>query len=196
MQIIENLLTQDQQNHIEKCALEIPWYFQDNTCDYSYIPNYRGDKNIKETPFFVNMMVDEFETCSDYFKYFIPVIRSLENKTGRNFMNRLFRFKANMYLNQRTYPIHCYHTPHVDVYDEKTDTVGEGEIFLYYADETDGDTIFFNENFGVNRQYTIKKKIKPVKGRGVLFDLQNVHSSSPPRKHERRITLNFVFRKD
>ena len=69
-----------------------------------------------------------------------------------------------------------------------------GEIFLYYVDDSDGDTFFFNEKFGAS-EYTVMNRYSPKKGKGVLFDNSIVHASSPPRLHERRMTLNFVFKK-
>ncbi len=195
MQVIDDLFTKEQQDLIETSALRIPWYFQDNTCDFSYIPNYpKQIDGVNETPFFVNMLFDDFKSQSEYFKYFAPIVGALERRFNRPFMKRLFRMKANMYLQRPDYPDWCFHTPHVDVYDEKTDTIGEGEIFLYYVDDSDGPTYMFNERFP---SATVSKNAwsTPEKGKGVLFDLQTQHASSPPRFHERRITLNFVFTK-
>ena len=195
MIIIDNIFTKEQQDTIETSALRIPWYFQDNTCDFSYIPNYPNRiDGVKETPFFVNMLFDEFKPQSEYFKYFAPIVGALERHTKRSYMKRLFRMKANMYLRQSDYPDGNFHTPHVDVYDEKTDTIGEGEIFLYYVDDSDGPTYMFNERFPSS---TVTKAgfANPEKGKGVLFDLQTLHASSPPRFHDRRMTLNFVFTK-
>lgn len=195
MKVIDNLFTKEHQDLIETSALRIPWYFQDNTCDFSYIPNYpQTIAGVKETPFFVNMMVDDFQVQSEYYKYFAPIVVSLEKHTGRSYRNRLFRMKTNMYLQQPEYPDGFHHTPHVDVYDEKTDTIGEGEIFLYYVDKSDGPTYLFNERFP-STSVTKRVTITPEKGKGVLFDLQTQHASSPPRFHDRRMTLNFVFTK-
>lgn len=195
MEVINNILTESNQNLVETSALRMPWFFQDNTCDFSYIPNYPNKiEGVTETPFFVNMLFDDFHTQSEYFKYFAPIVGILEQHTGRKYMNRLFRMKANMYLKQPDYPDGHFHTPHVDVYDQETDIIGEGEIFLYYVDDSDGDTFFFEERFP-SPVVTKVGSIGPKKGRGVLFDLQTLHASSPPRLHDRRMTLNFVFKK-
>ena len=195
MQVIDHLFTKDTLDLIETSALRIPWFFQDNTCDFSYIPSYpKSIPGVKETPFFVNMMVDDFQVQSEYYKYFAPIVVALEKRTGKSYRNRLFRMKANMYLKQPDYPGNCFHTPHVDVYDEKTDTIGEGEIFLFYVDKSDGPTYMFNERFP-SETVTKRTTVTPERGKGVLFDLQTLHASSPPRFHERRITLNFVFTK-
>ena len=195
MKVIDNLFSKEHQDLIETSALRIPWFFQDNTCDFSYIPNYpKQIDGVKETPFFVNMLYDDFQSQSEYFKYFAPIVGALERHTKRPYMKRLFRMKANMYLKQPDYPDFHFHTPHVDVYDEKTDKIGDGEIFLYYVDDSDGPTYMFNERFPTD---TVTKSgfINPEKGKGVLFNLQTLHASSPPRFHERRMTLNFVFTK-
>jgi hypothetical protein len=195
MKVIDNIFSKEHQDLIETSAIRMPWFFQDNTCDFSYIPNFPNQiDGVKETPFFVNMLYDDFRPQSDYFKYFAPIVGALEKHMKKPYMNRLFRMKANMYLQQPNYPDGCFHTPHVDVYDEKTDIIGDGEIFLYYVDKSDGPTYMFNERFPSD---TVTKNswITPEKGKGVLFDLQTQHASSPPRFHDRRITLNFVFTK-
>jgi len=195
MKVIDNLFAKEHQDLIETSALRIPWFFQDNTCDFSYISNYpKQIDGVKETPFFVNMLYDDFQSQSEYFKYFAPIVGALERHMKRPYMKRLFRMKANMYLKQPDYPDFHFHTPHVDVYDEKTDTIGDGEIFLYYVDDSDGPTYMFNERFPTDN-VTKSGFVAPEKGKGVLFDLQTLHASSPPRFHERRMTLNFVFTK-
>lgn len=195
MQVINNMFSKEQQGAIETTALRIPWFYQDNTCDFSYISSYpKTLENVTETPFFVNMLYDEFRPQSEYFKYFTHIVGALEQRTGKSYMNRLFRMKANLYTKQVGYPLGHFHTPHVDVYDEKTDTIGEGEIFLYYVDDSDGETFFFKERFP-SSTLSIQDSIKPKRGKGVLFDLQTQHASSPPKIHDKRITLNFVFSK-
>lgn len=195
MIVIDDLFTKEQQDLIETSSLRIPWFFQDNTCDFSYIPNYPNLINgVTETPFFVNMLFDDFQSQSEYFKYFAPIVGALEKHTKRPFMKRLFRMKANMYLKQPDYILGNHHTPHVDVYDEKTDTIGDGEVFLYYVNKSDGPTYMFNERFP-SKTVTKRSSVTPEKGKGVLFDLQTLHASSPPRIHDKRITLNFVFAK-
>lgn len=58
---------------------------------------------------------------------------------------------------------------------------------LYYVNDTDGDTIFFNQD-----KTTIIKKVAPKKGRVVIFDGSICHSSSTPTKNVRSV-INFNF---
>jgi hypothetical protein len=196
MKIFENFLDKEKANHIESCLLDLPWYFQNATSDFSEIPDFqRNVPNVIETPYFVNLLgCHNHGTSASDIKPFISIIQQLEKTTGRPFLKRIQRVKANLYPKRVDYPDNCYQLPHVDMWDAKTSTPDNGEIFLYYADDSDGDTFFFNEKFGSSK-YSISKKSSPIKGKGVLFDNSMVHASSPPRYHERRMTLNFVFGK-
>ena len=71
-----------------------------------------------------------------------------------------------------------YDSPHIDMEMGHT-------VCLYYVNNTDGDTFFFN---GKN----IIKRVSPKKGRCVLFDGKIFHASSKPTK-EKRIVINYNF---
>ncbi len=59
-------------------------------------------------------------------------------------------------------------------------------VCLYYINDTDGDTIFYNE------QEEEIKRISPKKGRIIFFDGTIKHSGSYPTKNTRAI-INFNF---
>ena len=196
MLTIENHLTKEMSDYVEDCLIGLPFYYQDATSDFSELGDFQKNlRNVIETPYFVNMLgCHNHGTSADDVKYFVPIIKKLEENTGRPFLKRIQRIKANLYLKREDYPDNCYQIPHVDMWNHETRTADPGEIFLYYVDDSDGDTFFFNERFG-SSQYTVMKRSSPKKGKGVLFDNSVVHASSPPRVHKRRMTLNFVFAK-
>lgn len=70
-------------------------------------------------------------------------------------------------------------------------------VCLYYVNDSDGDTIIYNEtldnvlpNEVETAQFTIKHRITPKKGKVVLFDGKYYHSSSNPTI-DRRCIVNF-----
>lgn len=71
-------------------------------------------------------------------------------------------------------------------------------VFLYYFDNSDGDTIFYNE-VAVNDQRSPSKKLQksdissPCRGKGIIFDGKRFHSPTPPKNTRFRITLNIDF---
>ena len=60
-------------------------------------------------------------------------------------------------------------------------------VFLYYANDSDGDTIFYEQD-----QKTEITRVSPKKGRAVIFDGSIPHSGSTPTKNE-RIAININF---
>ena len=84
------------------------------------------------------------------------------------------------------------HIPHVDYYFPHY-------TLLYYVNDSDGDTIIYNEkvdsvNFGVTPEYpdrfSLLDRVSPKQGRAVLFNGMHYHSSSLPKKSENRIAIN------
>lgn len=90
--------------------------------------------------------------------------------------------------------------PHVDV--PYNHTVG-----LLYLNDSDGDTIVYNEKFNpygsyeiskyyeehLNSQVTEYRRFTPEENKFIMFDGMHYHSSSTPIKTKRRIAVNFVF---
>jgi hypothetical protein len=80
------------------------------------------------------------------------------------------------------------HTPHVDSADEHM-------VFLYYINDSDGDTVFFNERFDGKQKesFTESYRVSPEAGKGVIFDGYTYHASSSPIATEYRCILNVDF---
>lgn len=61
------------------------------------------------------------------------------------------------------------------------------QVFLYYVNDSDGDTVFFKDD-----EKTEIKRVTPKKGRGVFFDGSIKHCSTRPSKSHRCI-FNYDF---
>jgi hypothetical protein len=68
---------------------------------------------------------------------------------------------------------------HVDGWDDDNLTA------LYYINDSDGDTHFFDED------KNIIKRVSPKKGRFVVFDNQQLHASQSPINYDKRIIINW-----
>jgi hypothetical protein len=90
------------------------------------------------------------------------------------------------------------HTPHIDFpFEHKTG--------LLYINDSDGDTILYNERYDITldkTQYDQKVRSKdneiittftPEENKLVLFDGLLYHSSSSPTKTDRRVVINFNY---
>jgi hypothetical protein len=65
-------------------------------------------------------------------------------------------------------------------------------VALYYVNSCNGDTFIFNETTQ-SKEYTIKKRITPEKGKLLLFDGNNYHSSSPASNSNIRLVISFNY---
>ena len=79
--------------------------------------------------------------------------------------------------------------PHVDIED------GGGLTGIYYIDDSDGDTVIFNE-YGNNpirnnEEISVKQVIKNKRGRLVVFDQNSLHAGCPPIYSDKRLVINF-----
>ena len=74
-------------------------------------------------------------------------------------------------------------SPHIDL-----DPGDEHIVVLYYVNDSDGDTIFFDDESNVTM------RVSPKKNRAIIFDSHNLHAGSNPIKNHMRAVINLVFK--
>ena len=78
------------------------------------------------------------------------------------------------------------------------DTPNPHHVLIYYVNDSDGDTFFFDRRHGevwiTDGNYKVIDRVSPKKGRFVLFDGSIYHAGSNPREYDRRMVLNFDMR--
>lgn len=107
-------------------------------------------------------------------------------------ISKLIRIRAG--LTTRTpYPV--IHAPHVD-WDNEHMTA------LYYVNDADGDTVFYNETrdpnldissfeWGKDKQFTVAQTVTPKADRLVIFDGSRFHSSTTSCNTDYRLIINY-----
>lgn len=60
-------------------------------------------------------------------------------------------------------------------------------VILYYVNDSDGDTLLFNDKLDIIR------RVKPKKGRMLLFEGNTLHTSSHPTKSDYRMCINIDY---
>lgn len=185
----DDFLTKSNQEYIEEMCNQIPWY---------YNPKISGiDPESVNTPKWINMAPRQngFEsmilggsddTLADWLSI-KPLIEAIDRLLPFDYT--IIRARAGMFLPT---PRGGAHVPHVDFYFPHY-------TLLYYVNDSDGDTILYNEkvesvNFGDTPEYpnrfTLLDRISPKRGTAVLFNGMHYHSSSLPKKSENRIAIN------
>ena len=160
---------------------QMPWYFLENSAysdDEELIK--RSELNIP-TPLnfsFYHMVIDKenhnnniLSPLYDLTNSMSLVLKDLFELEKTYSIYRL-RWAMTTTLNK----IHR-HTPH-------TDFDIPHKVILFYLNDNDGDTYFYD------KEHKIIDSVTPKENRAVLFDGSILHSSSKPIKFPRRIVLN------
>ena len=172
MKIIENVLPVEEADWLENmCLTQGQWLFLPDS----------SHKDVKDRKLWPSMSLPVFCVESD---------RPVQNKQWLDQMDvlvhtfaiaskcnpsKLRRIRFGMY-----FPIDpgVSHEPHID-------TSYKHIVMLYYVNDSDGDTYFYEKGI-------VKDKVSPKKNTAVVFDGNTYHASSNPSK-DVRITLNLNF---
>lgn len=175
-----------------------PWYLG-NDINKNYVdgrdPTDTGicfDKNTIPSFQFFHKLYDKFDTPkinSPHFDLFNkPIFDFLRN--SKKIGGTLFRSKLNLLTNNHNIKSNnFYNIPHIDVEEPHISV-------LLYLNNSDGDTVFFNERYDEKKEnpksISIKQKISPKENRTVVSDGQ-YHCSTNPINTEYRIVYNAVI---
>jgi hypothetical protein len=121
----------------------------------------------------------------------VQILRTLVQKFFQKHnvnIDEVIRIKSNILTKSTS---NEYHSPHID-----TDV--PHMVFLYYVNDSDGDTYFFDRfyipDLKVNTQsLVVSQRVSPKQGRGILFNGHQYHASSSPVDSNLRCVINFCF---
>ena len=175
IKIINNFLSKEKANILEQDFMGhlIPWFWNDSTTNIDDKIKHTT-KNTIDLGQFVHSIKSE-EMTSSIFEGFKKVVNNIN-------YNNLIRIKANLNSNKTGYKKSSHQPIHYDSH-----STGYKSL-IYYVNNSDGDTIFFNDNLKEI------KRVNPKKGRAVLFDSNILHCGSNPIKSDVRGVINFIFK--
>ena len=147
--------------------------------DFEWRPLLDSTNNaVSKYPSFANLVYEKSRNSIDnnLFDRLECIIWTLSAVADLN-KEDLIRIRFGMYVPINHGDLH--HTPHRDQITRHT-------VLLYYVNDTDGDTFFFN-NKG-----DIVERVSPKKNRLVIFNGSRLHASSNPSTGY-RITMNLNY---
>jgi hypothetical protein len=180
--IYDDIIDIDYQNKIKDilCSLKFPWFFCN---DISYTGN-----NVQQRPGFQHLYVEKKKINSQYHKHIAPII--LKSLKKANIKNNVFlQGRSFLQLPLNISDRHIVDTPHVDA------DIPHLAV-LYYVNDSDGDTIIYENEFKgydnrpFKKDLKIKQKVTPKKGRVVIFDGKYWHTAEQP-EHNNRCRINY-----
>jgi hypothetical protein len=194
--IIDNLIPTPYQNELEDIldSQTFPWYFSTNI-SYNHKNKPYEDPFITNAPGLGHLAFDPETGLENSFIFskVKPILYFFQDKEKI----QIEKIKRVRLRRTTPYPGHTlkhYTPPHVDLH-----TSEEYYSLVYYVDETDGDTVLFNNKFeDVNEVVLYDKsepiaRISPKKGRGLFFKGKIFHSGNCPVNYDKRTIINFDF---
>jgi hypothetical protein len=176
---------------------ELTWHFSKFSVDYDATMEkmFHVEQETKDHVRFTHSFIrDNVLIDTNFTKHLMVLVAQFENFTGQK-ITHTTRMKANLLLNLEGPSLQ---PPHVDgmMQDENGvySCIGK-KTLLYYVNNADGDTIFYNERFTGEPipVLTEQMRITPKKGCAIIFDSNQVHSASIPKSKSYRCVINSIF---
>ena len=101
-------------------------------------------------------------------------------------VKQMLRMKINVTFPLIGYREHNHQMCHQDINNPEQRPDLRFKSLIVYINESDGDTMFFEDN-------KIIKRIKHERGKGILFDSGLTHAGQNPMNNDSRIVLNTIF---
>ena len=182
IKIIDNYIPPKQAYDIEEFFLgpNFGWHWNKETIEQEELEKYKT-KNTVNTGQFTHSIMRNYENdilhTSDVYNSIKEIFKNI------NF-NLLIRIKSNLNLNVTGYKKKSHQPIHDDA------RVSGYRSLIYYINDSDGDTIFFNDKLKEI------KRVNPKKGRAVIFDSQILHCGCNPIKQQQRGVINFIYKEN
>jgi hypothetical protein len=190
IEIYENFTSKYLKSDIQDVIFSttFPWEYHNYTSESSLYNNTDfttvADHNTFDTP----QCVHVFNTKQVEHKIITPMIYNIMDLVDGPV--RFDRIKANLMFPQPNNPgPNFYSVPHID-YPQPW-----AKSLLYYINDADGDTFFFDKRYNNNEdpgELKVVKRITPKAGTAVLFDSMQYHASQSPTTGKRGV-INFIF---
>ena len=190
IKIIDNFLPQFIQDKIEE-------YVMNHGCNYvigtrttpEHMNAEFGNKYFEGIQLTNKFFQDGVFVKKDMSHYFLLPLQIGFVNIGRTLiLEQITRAKVNVKFKQISNKPNLINPPHKDVLG--TEQFGTNLIGIYYINNSDGDTIIYENTKDLN-DLKIIKSIPPKKGRLLLMDGNRLHSASHPLKTDKRMVINY-----
>jgi hypothetical protein len=200
MQILENFIPETYITELEEALVSknFTWFYKKGTSYNLDMNAYFGntihiDDSTQDSPQLIHVMYEYDNMNSQFFHLVKPMLYFLEQQ-GKKAVG-IYRIKSNLMTQESTYPENFYNVAHID---SPQNLVGRNMwTLLYYVNDSDGDTILFNEQLTdpdyKHDSISVMHRVTPKRGSAILFEGNRFHASTPPRTTRARMVINYVL---
>jgi hypothetical protein len=184
--ILDDVVTPSYQQYLENMFMgeQMTNWLLLNDISYDVVQSSFGVKTVR--PGLVHPLKVDGQVKSHLYNLTLPLIFNSIDTIGFKYHDI---FQGRSFL-QFPNPESLVNNPHIDL-------TFPHLVCLYYVNDSDGDTILYEQtsnDFGEvdvkSKEFTVKKRVSPKRGRVLLFDGKYYHSSSSPTSNQRCI-INF-----
>lgn len=171
-----------------------PWYIiGSNVGSDENVPSQRSKRihypdgslyelPLRDAPFLTHFALKDYRQ-SPYWDMALSIFDAFCAKTGCEYRS-ILRARINLDFPRQIKSISPWHLdyrfPH--------------KSFLYYVNDSDGDTLIYQERLGTEAEdRTIASVVKPQAGKAIAFDGLHYHSSGAPYDSDYRIAINICY---
>ena len=198
IEYVEKIIPESYQNELVSVAKRIPWIFTESVA-YEGINVIRSeeDEKITDASAMTHLCFDEGKVISPYYDDFKPILWFLEQKFDIQ-ITELHRIRLRLTHRYPGHTLDKFNPPHVDI-----PTTDKFLTFVYYIDDSDGDTVIFDKKYTnmeelntltSSKDLNIIYRSTPKRGDGILFDGSHFHSGNSPVEYRSRYIVNLDFK--
>jgi hypothetical protein len=168
-------------------STNFPWnYYPISVSEYDLTVLPKPDVNYHEQ-FMHGIVWENQPVNANTYSLIRPLWLFFQQATGIE-VKDLIRVKANLLVSKAELQGQ-YNVPHTDHTEPGT------KALLYYVNESDGDTVLFDQTWPEKHlNFTEAGRISPKQGRLVYFDATRWHASSNPVNFKSRMVININFK--
>ena len=185
IKVFDDFICPQYQDYLQDFFQKLPYlytkgidYVQETTPVEVKNNNKSGFVNCSLNTFNKDPIYGTFKEDKEAVHLLLPMIYTAINAYAPNVdVKQLIRLRTVLYLKNQ---YEGCGLPHRDLYYPHY-------TMIYYANDSDGPTCFFDKNMEVF------KEVHPKKGRAVIFPGATYHGGCAPKEHDERILLNCNF---
>jgi hypothetical protein len=184
-EIYDDVIPEFYQENFKKeiFSSNFPWFYNPVNVSTSDLTVF-FDSNISYPEQFTHPVIWDDKPQDDAAMFLInPILSFFQNKTGI-VINEILRIKLNL-LVQKTEITH--NVPHCDHIRDDVKTL------IYYINDSDGDTVIYNESWPDKIPKNIMSRVQPKQGRLLLMKSNRWHASTNPTESKSRSIININF---
>jgi hypothetical protein len=185
--VFDDIIDPKEQEEIKNKLFEndnVSWFYKKDITKYS-------DLNKQKRPGFSHYFIINKKSNSEFHNLPLNIIINSCKKINFN-LKQIIQSRSflQLPLNEK-FLGEGLDTPHIDIEEEHI-------VILYYVNDSDGDTVIYENKYEKNKKVNIKdlkikKTINPKQGRVIIFNGHLYHTGQQPQKDVRCIINSNIY---